>query len=545
MAPKQTTAPKTPESLNAGVRSEPRTCAVVAWNPERIRQAEISCACGNYMLAADICEDMFSDDRVSLCLDRLYAATTLPLTFQLPGVDAEASKADPICQALEYDFWKMFPEQVLRDMAKWAGSFFAVLGHIDRWEKDEETGRVLPKISVWSPRSLRSDPELGWVVRCASSSGDYWGTEERITPGDGNWILIVFGSSYRAPYQAPWRAASRWWLLGKIYAPIDWSSSSERHGQGIGVATNTSANPVKTDATQRNALANKLHGLGRNAVAVMPEGWQFSIESDAANVYGTFKSQKEAADAVITFGYLGTNLTSEVTGGSYSAAQVHESIDASKLRSFLELLATGIREQVLVHWHRFNFGSGVAPYPHWDTTPPKDKKAESDARKSDADAFNAYVSAGAQIDQIAWFEGKVQLIPGATQEIKKPAPDVATAPSAPNPFAPNKSKALALGDSSIRAAAAAPTAFERGREYTDQLEGECVAHAAKKLAPTVASVLSAISEATDYEDAKARILAAYGDALPVTTLVRLTESALIMAQLAGVESVNQEVDTGE
>jgi hypothetical protein len=72
-----------------------------------------------------------------------------------------------------------------------------------------------------------------------------------------------------------------------------------------------------------------------------------------------------------------------------------------------------------------------------------------------------------------------------------------------------------------------------------------VAHAAKELAPTVASVLRAIDEATDYEDAKARIIAAYGDSVTDSRLVRLTEAALIMAQEAGRLTVDQELQTEE
>jgi hypothetical protein len=70
-----------------------------------------------------------------------------------------------------------------------------------------------------------------------------------------------------------------------------------------------------------------------------------------------------------------------------------------------------------------------------------------------------------------------------------------------------------------------------------------VAHAAKELSPTVASVLRAIDESTDYEDAKARIIAAYGDSVTDSRLVRLTEAALIMAQEAGRLTVDQELQT--
>lgn len=529
---------------------------------------------------------MMPDARVSKCLDRLYAATTLPLTFELPGKDAKASRADPICQALDVDWWKIFPESKMRTMVSWLGTLFAVLLHVDGWEKDPETGRVIPRLSVWSPRNLRNDPIQDWMVRSAGAHGESWGAEEPITPGDGNWILIILGDNYRATVQAPWLGIALWWLLGKRLAPIDWATSSERHGQGQTFITNTMSGGSgglegdtgeELNQAKKTALATEVSGSGRNAVTVFPRGWKGELVTDGAKTYGTFQAQKDAANSEIDMGLLGTNLTSEVKGGSYSAAQVHESVDAAKMRGLLETIATAVREQLLTYWHKYNFTSGVAPYPHWDTTPPKDVKAEQDARKSNAEAFDKYVSAGAQIDQIAWFEGEVKLIPGAKREIKKPvAPTpapVAPSPAIPSddsndedegegddskskkPLPPKSPKALAeldarhstqaLALAAASAEDAAQTALARGHIYLDRLESECAAHAANEFAPMVAAVVSAIAGATDYEDAKARIVAAYGDELPPSKLMKLTESALIMAQLAGRETVEQELLTGE
>jgi hypothetical protein len=572
--------PKPDDSIGVSAR-EPRTSTVTGWSPERIRTAEIQCGAGNYQMAADLCEAMMPDSRVSKCLGRLYSATTLPLTFQLPGKDAKASKSDPTCQALDNDWWKMLPEQTMMMVVAWLTLLKVCLLHIDEWKKDEETGRVLPVISVWSPRNLRNDPTDGWVVRVADAAGNSWGIEERITPGDGNWILILFGSNYRAPVQAPWLGIAPWWLLGKRYAPVDWASSSERHGQGQVFVTNTmSAGSAGLEAdtgedlpndAAKNKVANKVGEAGRNGVVVFPRGWQGKLETDGAKTYETFQAQKDAANSEIEIALVGTNLGSDSSNGSRAREEVWATVDSTKFTGMLELIATAFHDQLLPYWHSYNPLSGPVPYPHWDTTPPSDREAESKARESDAKAFGTYVDAGAQIDQLVWFtEGKVQLIKGATAEIKKPVAPAPVVPAAPDssddgatddpedgsndapkkalpkpPKAPKNSRALALADSSVRAEAATSTAFERGRDYVDRLEGECVAHAAKELAPTVASVLRAIDEATDYEDAKARIIAAYGDSVTDSRLVRLTEAALIMAQEAGRLTVDQELQTGE
>lgn len=565
---------KATDTTSAAARREPRASIVAGWSPERIRSAEIACAGGNFATAADLCESMMSDERVSKCLDRLYAAVTLPLTFQLPGKNSEQSKNDPICQALDADFWKIFPEQQMRTLVAWVSMMRVALGHVDGWRVDPETGRAIPVISIWSNRNLRNDAQLGWMVQSASPGSGYSIVEEQAVPGDGNWIIFVAGSNYRAAYQAPWRGIARWWLL-KLYAQVDWASSSERHGQGQVFVSNTltaGSSGLEADVGEeisgprKTQLAQDIANCGRNGVLVLPRGWKAELVTDGAKTFETFERQTAVANSAIDMALIGTNLTSEVSGnGSRAAAQVHESVDASKLRGLLELIATTSREQLFVRWTAFNFAKGVSPYPHWDTTPPRDLKAEAEARKADADALKTYREAGAQLNQKAWFNGEVKLLDTAGEEFPepKPVPPAASSPLSadddetepepvdaieldedeldiepkPAPRRPKTKGALALASGDVP-----DTAFRRGRAYTDKLEANCCKHAAVDLAPTLASVLAALASSSDFEDAKQRLMDAYrNEAVPVDLLER-TEKALIMGQLAGAETIEQELE---
>lgn len=411
-----------PEIGKASVASrEPRTSVVVGWNPELIRSAERQCAYGSYSLAADLAESMFSDERVAKCLRRLSSATALPLAFKLPGVDDEKSKDDPVCKALSVDFWKMLPESTLFKIVRWVGLFGLCLVHVDGWEIDAETRRVIPKLNIWHCRNLRNDPERGWQALVATGSSSF-GEWIDITPGDGNWILFGSEDGYRVPLHSPFLGIARWYLLGKLFSPIDWASSSERHGQGTEYIENTLTGSQDADTgeplgpAKRDDLAVKLSRRGRNCVAVLPRGWVSKLVTDGAKTYETFAKQTDYANAAIDIGIIGTNLTTEVSGGSLAAAQVHSSVDAFRMRSLLEMLATTIRDQLLVWWHRFNFGKGAVPYPQWDTTPPADKKTEAESRQADAQALKTYLEAGAQLNQNAWFEGRIELLSNATDE---------------------------------------------------------------------------------------------------------------------------------
>jgi hypothetical protein len=538
------TKPATAQRPDAGaeVRLEPKTATILQWDPAKLVQARLRCTFGDFALFSDLCESMMPDDRVSKCLETLYSATTLPLTFLLPGKDSKESANDPCVQALDTDWWRMLPEQKLRSVVAWLGLANACLCHIDGWELDEETGRRIPVITVWSLRHLRADQQNGLTVRYASNSTDSWGVEEQFVPGDGNWVLLLAGDSWKCIAQARGHQVAMFWLL-KQYAIVDWAKSSERHGGGIYVVS--CDKDAKGTKEERKDLANAMLGMARSGSMVLPPGFKFELVTDTANVYTTFEAQIKVADSGNVIGILGTNLTTEVTGGSRAAASVHESVDAGRMRGILELLATGFRQQVLVYWARYNGALWVAPYPKWDTTPPTDKKGQSEARKADAEALLTYRKAGAQLNQKAWFEGEAKLIDGASDAFE-PLLDSSNNSSSSADYTPKlppkTSQARAMARAEARSEDAATDALSRGQAYVDDLEYNLRGSAAKTLAPTLAGILSAIEDSTDFDDAKARMFALYKEELPPSKLLKLTEAALIMAQLAGRESIEQELE---
>jgi Protein of unknown function (DUF935) len=392
-------SPKKSEAI-----SEPKSAASIGWTPARIRTAENQANGGYFSLAADLCEYMMCDDRVSAAIDRLYAATSLPLTFQLPGKDSESSQKDPVVQALDTDFWKMLPEEVMREMVAWLTLMRIALLHIDDWQIDSDTGRAVARISVWSPKFVRPGKRQGtWLVRTAAAGNEWVTHEDQIYPGDGRWIVVVMGSSWRAVMKAPWRGLSRPWLLKQL-AFADWGDSSERHGAGVTKAENLHAGQKLTDL-QRKKLANDIASLARNGTIVMPDGWSLDLVVDVANSWTTFRGQIDAANTAISIGLLGTNLTTEVKSGSFAAASVHESVDAQKMRGLLEFMSSSLRGQFLIWWVLYNFGAkSIAPYPHWETKPPQNLTAEAETHSKAATAYKTYVDAGLPVDPEKWSE---------------------------------------------------------------------------------------------------------------------------------------------
>ena len=515
----------------ASVHREPRTPATLGWSPERIRSAELRANSGYFETATDLCEAMMADDRVSAALDRLYSAVCLPLAFELPGVESEESENDPVCQALDNDWWKALAEDIQRDIVGWSSILGHCWLHVLEWRIDEETGRRIPVVECWHQRNFRFDTGEGrWYAR-VSTDGTTW-VEVPIESGDGRWLLLFrYGSTWRSAMKAPWRGIGRFWLL-KHYASVDWPASSERHGQGQTFVeqtkTGTGAVVRGLNHAQRQEVANDIAGLGRAGVMVLPDGYTAKLFVDGANTYKTFVEQIRVADLAITIALTGTNLTTEVAGGSLAAATVHETVDRQKMGGLLGMLSTGLREGLWVFWSLINWGPGaVTPYAQWDTQPPENLDAEAERLDKSSSALQKLVGLSVPVSLSRWCERwGIPLADEGDDE------DVIRAP-AQSGAAPPPPQARAQ----VRAEAGPPDPLG---EYQSGLEAACCAHASRELAPTLAAVLTAVSKASGYEEARELIQAAYGKVAPATRLAELTEAALVMAQLAGIDTVIRE-----
>jgi hypothetical protein len=479
---------------------------------------------------------MMSDDRVKQALTRLYSATTLPLAFSLPGKKSEECEKDPVCVALNEDWWKIFPEGTMREIVAWLGLCSLCLLHVDGWDIDTSSGRVIPKISVWSLRNIRNDPERGWLVRV--SRGGWSNEEVPLDLESGEWALLCNGSSWRVVASASWAGIAPMWLL-KAYACVDWAASSERHGQGTVVLYNENEEILYDDKARDN-LVKMIWDGGRGKVVALPDGIKANLLLDTANTWTTFKAQTDAANAAISISIVGTNLTTEVKEGSRAAATVHADVDTTTFRGMLAGISTGAHDTVGSSWVSYNFGANaVVPYAEWDTTPPEDLKALAETQVQASTAALNWQKAGFNLSRKA-IASKWGLVEAENDEDTL-VPVAPEPPAIPGQTAPKPTKKA----SGMLAMGKTETAFSRGRAYVDELESSCCEHAAKAFSPLVAATIAAVEESTGFTDLQDKLRVIYKEELPPSKLMKITEGALIMAQMAGRETVEQELSTEE
>jgi phage gp29-like protein len=235
--------------------------------------------------------------------------------------------------------------------------------------------------------------------------------EVEVVAGDGSWLLYTPGGADRPWSHGAWRSIARWWLLKK-YALADWGRHSEQAG-GVKVATTDSGNDV-----DRRKLATDLATMGADATVALPQGWNLKLVEVAANTFETFRAQVDSANAAIAIALVGQNLSTEVKGGSFAAAQVHQQVAHAVLRGQAETLSTTLHAQALVWWSKFNFGSAdAAPWPEWTIDPPEDDALIAATAKSVGEAVSALKNAGVEIDAQAFAERfGIPLLAGAREQ---------------------------------------------------------------------------------------------------------------------------------
>jgi phage gp29-like protein len=551
----------------------------VDWTPGLLRAAEKTADSGMLRLAADLCDDIMADDRVQGVLGtRVQGLLKLPLTFHSEGADSdeEATREE---EALDKDFWKALPETELRQFMSWGVLLGVGVGELV-WEHVGE--RVVPRLKVWHPRWLRYD----WHSREWKLTVDD-GTELVITPGDGKWAMYTPYGSRRPWAGGVWRALGLLWLV-KRFAMQDWARYSEAHGS----ATKVGYAPAGVKAETRKELAADLDALVQGGSIALPPGYDIKVVEASAKTWDTFQAQIGLANTSAAIAITGQNLTTEVGGGSFAAAAVHQVVRHDLIEGDSQTLSTTLHEQVLSWWAEFNFGDGtLAPWPMWDVAPPEDTKAKADNLRTFGEAVNALRMAEVRVDVPALakvygvplleaaegdedaalgdlyqyhFEFGIVTINEARSRLGLPPiaggdePAVRMAPEQAATLlralraearAHRRGKtgdALALQSeqarivklSRIRAPVllasgkAAPPGLVEGHEYAEALALAAKQRATELMRADIANVKADIDAATSTDDLKARLVKRYREMDP-TALAALTEKAILLSELAG------------
>lgn len=249
-------------------------------------------------------EELRYDARVNACVENRKSAVLCQ--------DWEVIGEDPVLVEL---YTKLVKDWKMHDMM--AEILDAVLyGYKPieiMWEK--QGAFILPVNIVGKPpRWFKFDPEnrLRFLTKDNQTIG------ELVPP---NKIFCATNqATYDNPYGYPVLSGCFWPVTFRKSNYKYWMTFLEKYGMPFIKATA----PEGAKESEIGNIADMLDNMVQDAVAVVPSGYQLDIwEASKTSSSQSYKMFLDAVNTEITLTVLGTNLTTEVSGGSYAAAQSH------------------------------------------------------------------------------------------------------------------------------------------------------------------------------------------------------------------------------
>lgn len=345
----------------------------------------------------------------------------LGLPFDVQPAETNRRRAQAIAQRFEDTWPRMMPqgvlEELLRQRCTMGLSFAQVV-----WTSTG--GQWLPRLQPWHLTFVRwDDNEQAFDVQ-TRDAGRVW-----VRRGDPRWFVL-------GPDRAWMRGVVRCLALESTireFAVRDWARWSEVHGLPIRVARV----PASATEVDKSRFLDNIAALGTETTVLAPGGRSkdeagFDLELREASGKG-WEGFDRLIDVIATdvaIAITGHNLTTEVKGGSFAAAQVGDRVRYDYLEADVDDVVQSAREQFIGDWTQYNFGSrDLAPWPHWDASPPEDIQKRSATHKTAGEALSSLRSGGVPVDVRAFAESYgVPMLDGVEVAVPASAPDTKPTP---------------------------------------------------------------------------------------------------------------------
>ncbi len=366
--------------------------ALTRWTATSILAALDAHMMGQFNESAFLCDAMTGDDRIAATLgQRMGALFSRPMktTPCINGVASDDAAAVEVATAWDAAWDRMAPLDVLEEIHTW-GITEGVVPIEIQWDRSVTPWQ--PYFKPWHPTHLSYRWDLKKYALVTMDG------VEIIEPGDGRWILYTPHGPYRGWRRGAVRSLATPWLFRQLLWR-DWARYNERHGLPVIKAKA----PARSDPTLRNNWVQGLASLGQESVVLCPQnvdGTGFDIEMVEAKdrSYESFDKSMGRADMAIVLAILWQNLTTEVSGGSYAAATVHEGVKQTSSRYDNGTLTACIFEQAARPFAAWNFGRPeLAPRRTWVIEEPADHLSSAQTFAQFGMAINSLRAGGIQI----------------------------------------------------------------------------------------------------------------------------------------------------
>lgn len=386
----------------------------VCWNPIAVRNAIENHDLGNFNSSGRLVDAMMKESRIMACVNTLtFGILGLPFEWKWQVDDADSGQVDtkegqqyqPSERDLEYlaitkKWWTKFmesgaPSLIMKTIINMG---FCVMSRNWSLEQIEgyESKLYIPNTYIFHPSNVWYNPGLYQYAVNTYTNGSIF-----IDENDERFQIIKHVDGERPWMQGAVRSVGFLWM-DKWLALTDWRAYLGIHGNPLRVLTTNKeySTPPETDIEQ--FIINLAISQQYGQPIQIPDGHTLDLlQADSTNV-GVFKDKIDSADKDIAIAYLGQNLTTDVSGGSYAAASVHSRVLQDYIEAYATTINRGLRKLVK-DFYFFNFPDDVrVPVPYFDPQLPIDQEVE---QKATNESVKSLESLSKTIDTLSQVEG--------------------------------------------------------------------------------------------------------------------------------------------
>ncbi len=361
------------------------------WSIRTIRSAVQSHVLGTFGEASILVESMLADDRIQAAANgRIKGVTKCEWNFE-PAKSGKRQAAE-----IEKVWPEIFTEEITEQILLWTIFMGFCLCEIV-WEPKDDLW--IPRLKFWHPLYIYYRVDLRKYVVITQDQGAL-----EIDEDDPKWFLYAPWGSYRGWIRGAVRSVSIPWVV-RQFALRDWARFSEVHGLPI----KKLLVPSQAPAGDKARFFASVQNLGSESMFSLPQqgdgqggvGPSFDVQLLEAKdrSWQAFPGLIAQCERSITLAIRGTNLTTEVDGGSFAAASEHRDEDSDYAISDRKKLAAAVKRSILEPFCEYNYGNKkLAPKPSLASTE-SDQEKEGKVLVSVSEALTTLEDKGWPIDR--------------------------------------------------------------------------------------------------------------------------------------------------
>lgn len=374
------------------------------WDVGRIQVALNAHQIGNFYQSALLAEAMIGDDRVQTALNGRVKGVT---ARALHTVRARRDKKNVARRAVERIWKKVFADELLDQFMTWSTLLGFCLCEV-QWtaEYDEDLGDIwVPYLKIWHPMFVWYD--IGNRAYVAiTQEGNVWIEED-----DPHWFLFTPWGRYRGWLRGAVRSCAPPWII-RQFSRRDWARYCEVHGLPLRLIDS----PAQSNVIDKARMFNQVRNMGAQTTILLPSQglgtgstqdgmkWNVRLLEAKDEAWACFPGLIKDCDMAIQLSIRGTNLMSEIQGGSYAAAQVHADEDTAYGDADSRKLCSEAMRLMRL-FCAYNFGdANLCPSMSLEAPDKQDKTALADSQVKAFIVMQQAATLGVPIDVVTYCE---------------------------------------------------------------------------------------------------------------------------------------------